>query len=56
MEMHEAMRKCEPGGYVVRKAYPGRKYYKDGKRIIRERSKDRLHRFYCQGLGALLSR
>jgi hypothetical protein len=29
MEMHEAMRKCDPGGYVARKAYPGRKLYKD---------------------------
>ena len=29
MEMLEAMRACEPGGYVARKAYPNRKYYKD---------------------------
>ena len=28
MEMMEAMRKCAPGGYVARKAYPNRKYYK----------------------------
>ena len=29
MEMLEAMRACEPGGYVARKAYPNRKYYKN---------------------------
>ena len=29
MEISEAMRKCEFGGYVVRKAYPNRKYHKD---------------------------
>lgn len=29
MEMNEAMRKCEPGGYIARNAYPGRKFYKD---------------------------
>jgi hypothetical protein len=29
MEIREAMRECEPGGYMARKAYPGRKYYKD---------------------------
>lgn len=29
MEMHEAMRKCEPGGYIARNAYPKRKLYKD---------------------------
>lgn len=29
MEMIEAMRKCAPGGYVARKAYPVRKYHKD---------------------------
>ena len=28
MEMMEAMQKCAPGGYVARKAYPNRKYYK----------------------------
>ena len=28
MEMMEAMRKCELGGYVSRGAYPNRKYYK----------------------------
>jgi hypothetical protein len=28
MEMLEAMRACIPGGYVARKAYPNRKYYK----------------------------
>jgi hypothetical protein len=28
MEMLKAMRKCMPGGYVARKAYPNRKYYK----------------------------
>lgn len=34
MEMREAMRKCEPGGYVARKAYPGRKLYKDEKGLF----------------------
>ena len=29
MEMLEAMQKCALGGYVARKAYPNRKYYKD---------------------------
>lgn len=28
MEMLEAMRKCVPGGYVARKAYPNRKFFK----------------------------
>lgn len=29
MEISEAIRKCESGGYVARKAYPNRKYHKD---------------------------
>ena len=29
MEIFEAMRKCEFGGYIARKAYPNRKYHKD---------------------------
>lgn len=28
MDMLEAMRKCLPGGFVSRKAYPNRKYHK----------------------------
>ena len=36
MEMLKAMRKCEPGGYVARKAYPDRKYYKSRDGIFME--------------------
>ena len=36
MEMLQAMRACAPGGYVARKAYPNRKYYKDGNGIFPE--------------------
>ena len=36
MEMLKAMRKCEPGGYVARKAYPDRKYYKGRDGIFME--------------------
>jgi len=36
MEMMEAMRKCEPGGHVSRRAYPNRKYYKDRNGIFME--------------------
>jgi hypothetical protein len=36
MKMLEAMRKCEPGGYVARKAYPNRKYEKDNNGIFPE--------------------
>jgi hypothetical protein len=30
----EAMRACEPGGYVARTAYPNRKYYKDANGVF----------------------
>ena len=36
MEMLKAMRKCTPGGYVARKAYPDRKYYKGRDGIFME--------------------
>jgi hypothetical protein len=36
MKMLEAMRKCEPGGYIARKAYPNRKYEKDKNGIFPE--------------------
>ncbi|WP_319525664.1 hypothetical protein [uncultured Desulfosarcina sp.] len=36
MEMLKAMRKCELGGYVARKAYPNRKYYKGRDGIFME--------------------
>ena len=36
MEMLEAMRKCSPGGYVARKAYPNRKNYKGQDGIFME--------------------
>jgi len=36
MEMLKAMRKCMPGGYVARKAYPNRKYYKGPDGIFME--------------------
>ena len=51
MEMLKAMRKCEPGGYVARKAYPDRKYYKDQNGIFMEAAKVDLHRFYLDRLG-----
>ena len=39
MEMLKAMRKCTPGGYVARKAYPNRKYYKEENGIFMDASK-----------------
>ncbi|WP_319408787.1 hypothetical protein [uncultured Desulfosarcina sp.] len=36
MEMLQAMRACSPGGYVARRAYPNRKYYKDRNGIFPE--------------------
>jgi hypothetical protein len=43
MEMLEAMRACLPGGYVARKAYPNRKYYKDESGIFLDAAKvDRI--------------
>ncbi|MCB2147588.1 MAG: hypothetical protein KQI81_14020 [Deltaproteobacteria bacterium] len=36
MEMLQAMRACAPGGYVARKAYPNRKYFKDDNGIFPE--------------------
>jgi hypothetical protein len=29
MELLKAMQACKPGGYVARKAYPNRKYFKN---------------------------
>ena len=39
MKMLEAMRACEPFGYVARKAYPNRKYYKNSNGIFMEAAK-----------------